>query len=138
MKTIAKTILAAGILMFALQVYAASPVRPTAKEIVYAVNVIPQENHLNIRLDLFIGIKDENGRLVAPVQHTQKGKLTYYFNEAGPQKGVRTAFIVNDPVIPTNYSFNCAPESISGGFFPGVKYDFYLYPSVTFIKKPVN
>ena len=138
MKTIARTLIATGILLLTLQMIAVtdSVGQTTSGKITYIVNVVAPINirNSNINLALFIGITDENGRLVAPVQKATTAVRTYIFYEQGPVTGTRVANLVNRPVGPINYRFNCPPASITGKFSPGSSYVFTLYPTITIIK----
>jgi hypothetical protein len=134
MKTIAKTLIAFGILFITLQGSVSMGGPPGGPQVAYAVNIVPQTRVNNFNLLLYVGVTDETGRLVAPAQRFKLGTWTYYFYENGPVTGTRVAHLVNDPVVPTNLLFNCAPATLSGKFLPGDTYFFTLYPTVTRIK----
>jgi hypothetical protein len=133
MKTIAKTLMATGILLITLNIIAIpdSMGQISSGKIAYVVNVVPPQNrNSNLNLNLVIGITDENGRLVAPVQNANTRVLTYVFYEQGPVIGTRTAHLVNETPMPPNDQFVCPPVSMTGKFNPGSSYLFTLYPRI--------
>ena len=137
MKTIAKTLVAVCILMLSLQVNAAnSNGNPSAQnQIAYSVKINAPQWHIGgFNLVLYVAVTDEHGKPIAPAQRAVPGKSTYMFYENGPYKGTRVAVLVNDPIVPTNIHFFCAPDVMTGGFQNGVTYDFNLYPGITPIK----
>jgi hypothetical protein len=136
MKTMVKTLLFAGILSLTLQMVAGpGSISPSVNAgITYVVNIVPQQRIGNVNLALYVAITDENGRPVAPVQKASIGRASYLFYEKGPVTGTRIAYMVNKPVVPTNYSFLCAPDPVSGKFIPGETYYFILYPKVARIQ----
>ena len=105
MKTIAKTLIAAIALLFAMQINAApingGPISST-NEIQYSVKINSTQIHSgSFNLNLFVMITDEHGRLVAPVQAVRPGLSTYHFSEFGPVIGTRVARLIYDPIGPT-------------------------------------
>ena len=132
MKTIAKTLIAVGILMFSLHVNAAISGGPGSQQIGYKVQILGQNPHINnFNLILYVAMTDENGRPVDQVQRFKTGTYTYFFSETGPVQGTRVARLVNDPIVPTTLNFYCAPDAQTGKFLPGDIYVFDLYPSIT-------
>jgi hypothetical protein len=134
MKTIAKTLITAITLLFAMQVIAA-PINevpmPSKEKIQYAVKINTSQIHTGvIDLNLFVMMTDENGKLVAPVQTVRPGLSTYYFHESGSVKGTRVARMTYDPTGPSYIIFYCAPDSKTGKFVPGATYLFNLTPSI--------
>ena len=137
MKTIAKTLVAACILMLALQVNAGkNGGNPTAQnQIGYSVKINAPQWHIGgFNLVLYVAVTDEHGKPITSVQRFVPGTSTYMFYENGPYKGTRVAVLVNDPIVPTNIHFFCAPDVKTGGFQNGVTYDFNLYPGAAPIK----
>ena len=137
MKTIAKTLVAACILMLALQVNAGkNGGNPTAQnQITYSVRINAPQFHMpGFNLVLYVGVTDAHGKPIAPAQRLRPGTSTYVFYENGPYKGTRVAVLVNDPIVPTNIPFFCAPDVKTGGFANGVTYDFNLYPTSNILK----
>ena len=133
MKTIAKTLIAAIALLFAMQI-AAAPINGgkivSVNEVQYAVRIHASQIHSgNISPNFFVMITDGRGKLVAPVQAVRPGLSTYYFSEIGPVSGTRTATMIYDPMGPGVLQFYCAPDSKTGLFKNGVTYSFDLYPT---------
>jgi hypothetical protein len=133
MKTIAKTLIAAIALLFAMQINAApingGPISST-NEIQYSVKINSTQIHSgSFNLNLFVMITDEHGRLVAPVQAVRPGLSTYHFSEFGPVIGTRVARLIYDPIGPTDLPFYCAPDVKTGKFINGTTYLFNLYPT---------
>jgi len=134
MKTIAKTLIAAITLLFAMHVNAASINRETlssGSQIKYEVKI----NSTQIRpgavnLNLFVMMTDEHGKVVAPVQAVRPGLSTYYFYETGPLMGTRVASMIYDPMGPSSLPFYCAPDARTGKFLNGATYLFNLYPTI--------
>jgi hypothetical protein len=134
MKTIAKTLVAVGILMLSLQMIAANGGNPTAQtSITYVVKINIPHPHIggNYNLVLYVAMTDANGKPIAPAQRFIPGVFTYVFYEKGPYVGTRVAHLVNDPIVPTNIPFYCAPDSQTGKFLPGNSYLFNLTPTTT-------
>jgi hypothetical protein len=135
MKTIAKTLIAASIIMLCFSGYSANnPIPSTTKKITYVVNIIPSQHRIDAPLELFVGIAGDNGKTVGGVQKVQKGTFTYEFFENGPVKGTREAFLINRSTLPSDYIFYCAPAILEGKFDSGETYVFNLYPVVTRFK----
>ena len=132
MKTIAKILIAATVLLFSFETYAttATNTASTTPQINYVVKINSSQIYSGAStLALFVVMTDEHGRIVAPVQAVRPGLSIYTFNETGPVKGTRTASLIYDPISPSSLPFYCAPDSKTGTFSNGGTYLFNLYPT---------
>jgi hypothetical protein len=100
-------------------------------EITYTVTIVTSITRVrNTNIPVYIAVTDQNNHLVAPAQQVVPGMFTYTFNEIGPVKGTRTAYLLFEPKTRTNFYIYCPPESEEGIFMPGQTYGFDLYPQV--------
>ena len=131
MKTIAKTLIAASILMLSMTLFvtnnSAAPLN--GGKIVYVVTIhAPFIDHkMGGALPFNVTLTGDDGSLIGS-QRVLYGVATYVFYEAGPVRGIRTATL--EATSPSGgVPFYCAPDSKKGTFMPGDTYNFDLWPS---------
>ncbi|MCX6245042.1 MAG: hypothetical protein NTU98_10095 [Bacteroidetes bacterium] len=135
MKTIAKTLLATILLMVSFSAFSFAgngAANISTGTIIYQVTVHVSNDIPMIGNYYYVAVMDGQGKLVAPVQMYNSGKMTYTFLEAGPVKGTRVATLIPVPNAENpDAHFIVPPDVKTGVFAPGSIYNFNLWPTTT-------
>jgi len=136
MKTTKNILIASILLVLSMSVnagnYSTTPSGSgsTLSPITYQVNVHMTPDLAAFKGSLFVGILNENGRLIGPRQLVDRfNGRPLNFKEQGTMKGTRTAVLYAVPeTTNNNLMVNAAPDKVSGIFDAGDTYQFNLYP----------
>jgi hypothetical protein len=94
--------------------------------------VVTVENNLNtagFAGSYYIGIINDRGNLIAPVQPFRLGTWSYTFKEVGSAQGrTRTALMKCAPGPICSNDYVVKPSTLNGPFKPGLVYNFHLVP----------
>ncbi len=124
MKTIAKTLIAIGILMISLQVIAGNPT--LTNYVHYKVQIhLSKDIPFNTN-NVFVVMTDGNNKMVAAPQLLRYGKVFYDFYESYSVVGTRVAQLINTEGFTTEL-FHSSPDIQNGKFAVGGTYLFNLY-----------